>query len=196
MAAVEAFGQPQAVDSPDVKPAVEAFIMEGLLTHFFCYYDKPDQNNVWWLLGHINEQKHWLRSSSLSRISVASQSSCDSDQVHSDLPFHCNSHCVPLNLFKYYLLKILGTQANAREERRKQWVPPFETEVYFIWSVMVLLRLLRYFFFLNLSQGRAVVGRFLSQQISSDLTKTYAPPFYQLPGVATSEVSHHLFLHL
>ena len=142
MAAVEAFGQPQAVHSSDVKPAVEAFIMEGLLTHFFCYYDKPHKNNVWWLLGHINEQKHWLRSSSLSRISVASQSSCDRDQVQSHLLFHCNSHRVPLNLFKYYLLKILGTQTNAREEQRKQWVPPFETEVYFILSVMVLLWLL------------------------------------------------------
>ena len=142
MAAVEAFGQPRAVDSPDVKPAVEAFITEGLLTHFFCYYDKPHENNVWWLLGHINEQKHWLRSSSLSRISIASQSSCDSDQIQSDLPPHCSSHCVPLNLFKYYLLKILGTQTNAKEEQRKQWVPPFETEVYFILSVMVLLWLL------------------------------------------------------
>ena len=146
MAVVEAFGQSQAVDGPDVEPAVEAFITEGLLTHFFCYYEKPDKNNVWWLLGHINEQKHWLRSSSLSRISVASQSSCDSDQVQLDLLFQCNSHCVSLNFFKYYLLKILGTQTNAREERRKQWVPPFETEVYNILRVIVLLWLLRYLF--------------------------------------------------
>ena len=191
MAVAEAFGRHRAVDSPDVEPAVEAFITEGLLTHFFCYYEKPHKNNVWWLLGHINEQKHWLRSSSLSRISLASQSSCDSDQVQSDLLFHYNSHRVPLNLFKYYLLKILGTQTNAREERRKQWVPPFETEVYFILSVMWLLRY--FYFFKKLSQGRAIVGRFLSKQISSDVTGTYVPPFYQLPGVAISEVSHRLF---
>lgn len=157
MAAVEAFGQPQAVDSADVKPAVEAFITEGLLAHFFCYCDKPHKNNVWWLLGHINEQKHWLRSSSLSRISVASQSTCDSDEVQPDLLSHCNSHCVPLNLFKYYLLKILGTRTNAREERRKPWVPPFETEVYFILSVMVLLQLLRLFFFFFLIYRRVVL---------------------------------------
>ena len=129
MAVVEAFGQPQQVDSPDVEPAVEAFMIEGLLTHFFCYYDKPDKNNVWWLLGHINEQKQWLRS---SRITVASQSSCDSDQVPSDLSVSPLSCCVPFNLFKYYLFKILGTQTNAKEQGRKQWVPPFETEVYIV----------------------------------------------------------------
>ena len=129
MAVVEAFGQPQQVDSPDVEPAVEAFMTEGLLTHFFCYYDKPDKNNVWWLLGHINEQKQWLRS---SRITVASQSSCDSDQVPSDLSVSPLSCCVPFNLFKYYLFKILGTQTNAKKQGRKQWVPPFETEVYIV----------------------------------------------------------------
>ena len=133
MAVVEAFGQPQQVDSPDVEPAVEAFMTEGLLTHFFCYYDKPDKNNVWWLLGHINEQKQWLRSSSLSRITVASQSSCDSDQVPSDLSVSPLSRCVPFNLFKYYLFKILGTQTNAKEQGRKQWVPPFETKVYIVY---------------------------------------------------------------
>ena len=130
MAVVEAFGQPQEVDSPDVEPAVEAFMTEGLLTHFFCYYDKPDKNNVWWLLGHINEQKQWLRS---SRITVASQSSCDSDQVPSDLSVSPLSRCVPFNLFKYYLFKILGTQTNAKEQGRKQWVPPFETKVYIVY---------------------------------------------------------------
>ena len=49
---------------------------------------------------------------------------------------------------------------------------------------------------INLSQGRAIVGRFLSKQISSDRTEIYVPPFYQLSGVTFSEVSHHLFLHL
>ena len=34
------------------------FIADGLLTHFFCYYDKPSEINVLWLLEHINEQKH------------------------------------------------------------------------------------------------------------------------------------------
>jgi len=58
----------------------------------------------------------------------------------------------------------------------------------------VLLWLVRYLFifFKNLLQGRAIVGRFLSQHISSDVTETYVPPFYQSPGVAISEVSHHL----
>ena len=148
MAVVEAFGQHQEVDSPDMEPAVETFITEGLLTHFFCYHDKPAKNNVWWLLGHINEQKHWLRSSLLSRITVASQSSCDSDQVPSDLLFQHNSR-VPFNLFKYYLLKILGMQTNAKEEGRKQLVPPFETEVYILYfecyGVIVAAKVFVYF---------------------------------------------------
>ena len=148
MAVVEAFGQHQEVDSPDMEPAVETFITEGLLTHFFCYHDKPAKNNVWWLLGHINEQKHWLRSSLLSRITVASQSSCDSDQVPSDLLFQHYSR-VPFNLFKYYLLKILGMQTNAKEEGRKQWVPPFETEVYILYfecyGVIVAAKVFVYF---------------------------------------------------
>ena len=59
---------------------------------------------------------------------------------------------------------------------------------------MVLLWLLRYLFIFNiLLQGRAIVGRFLKQHISSDVTETYVPPFYQPPGVAISEVSHHLY---
>ena len=150
MAVVEVFGQPQEVDSPDVEPAVVAFITEGLLAHFFCYYDKPDKKNVWWLLGRINEQKQWLRSSLSSRITVASQSSGDSDEVPSDLLFHRNSRCVPFNLFKYYLLKILGLQSNVKEQGRKQWVPPFKTEVSIVYfecyGVIVAGKVFVYFF--------------------------------------------------
>ena len=161
MAVVEAFGQHQEVDSPDMEPAVETFITEGLLTHFFCYHDKPAKNNVWWLLGHINEQKHWLRSSSLSRMTVASQSSCDSDQVPSDLLFHRNSRCVPFNLFKYYLFKILGTQTNAKEQGRKQWVPPFETEVYIVYFECYGVILAAKVFVKNFITGSCYSGKIL-----------------------------------
>ena len=121
----KAFGQPQAMEHSDAKPDVELFIMEGLLTHFFCYYDKADENNIWWLLGHINKQKHWLRTSS----HLSQSSPCDTDQVQTQLHFCSNTHCVSLGLFKYYLLKILGSCSNVKEESSKQWVPPYETEV-------------------------------------------------------------------
>lgn len=38
------------------------------------------------------------------------------------------------------------------------------------------------------SQGRAIVENFLKQQVSSDVTGTYVPPIYQLPGKSISEV--------
>ena len=121
-AVTKAFGQPQAMEHSDAKPDVELFIMEGLLTHFFCYYDKADKNNIWWLLGYINEQKHWLRT--ISHLSQSSPS--DNDQIQSQLCSHC--YGVPIGVFKYYLLKILGAQ-NVAEERRNQWVSPYEAQV-------------------------------------------------------------------
>jgi len=41
---------------------------------------------------------------------------------------------------------------------------------------------------LPLSQGRAMVGKFLAQKVSSNVTGTYVPPLYQLSGVAVAEV--------
>ena len=122
-AVTKAYGRTHGTEHSNAKPDVEVFIMEGLLTHFFCYYDKADKNNVWWLLGHINKQKHWLRTSHLSR-----SSPCDTDQIQSQLSSYSNSYCVPIGVFKYYLLKILGTQNNT-EESRKHWVLPYEAEV-------------------------------------------------------------------
>ena len=40
----------------------------------------------------------------------------------------------------------------------------------------------------SISQGRAIIGTFLAQKVSSDVTRTYVPPFYQLSGVAVAEV--------
>ena len=123
-AVTKAFGQTQAMQHSDAKPDVELFIIEGLLTHFFCYYTKPDKNNVWWLLGHMNKQKHWLKTSHFSR-----SLSCDTDQVQTQLRFCSNTHCVSLGLLKYYLLKILGSCNTVKGESSKQWVPPYESEV-------------------------------------------------------------------
>jgi len=39
-----------------------------------------------------------------------------------------------------------------------------------------------------LSQGRAIVGTFLAQKVSSNVTGTYVPPLYQMSGVAVAEV--------
>ena len=41
-------------------------------------------------------------------------------------------------------------------------------------------------------QGRAIVETFLSQKISSHVSRAYIPPFYQLSGVPTSKVSNCL----
>lgn len=38
-------------------------------------------------------------------------------------------------------------------------------------------------------QGRAIVETFLAQKVSSGVTRTYIPPFYQLSGMAISKVS-------
>jgi len=43
-----------------------------------------------------------------------------------------------------------------------------------------------------LSQGRSMVGTFLAQKVSSDVTGTYLPPFYQLSGVAVAEVCDYM----
>jgi len=32
---------------------------------------------------------------------------------------------------KYFLLRILGSRSEMKEEGRKQWIPPFETKVNF-----------------------------------------------------------------
>ena len=39
-----------------------------------------------------------------------------------------------------------------------------------------------------LSKGRTMVGTFLAQKVSSGVTGTYVPPFYQLSGVDLTEV--------
>ena len=181
-AVVKAFGQPQATEHSDAKSDVELFIMEGLLTHFFCYYDKADKNNVWWLLGHINEQKHWLRA--LSHLSQSSP--CDTDQIESQLCSYSNRYCVPIGVFKYYLLKILGTQ-NVAEEKRKQWVPPYEAQVCASMLCSDCIVASKMFIVL---QGRALVGTYLIQQVSGDVTGRYIPPFYQLPAITINEVSN------
>ena len=136
LAVAKVFGQPQATVHSDAKPDVELFITEGLLTHFFCYCDKADKNNIWWLLEHINKQKHWLRTSS----HLSQSSPCDTDQIQSQLYSYSSSYCVPIGSFKYYLLKILGSSNNAKEESSKQWVPPYETEVCLLCDILSVLK--------------------------------------------------------
>ena len=66
-------------------------------------------------------------------LSLSSKSSSyDSEEV--DLPIPSTSSdtdCVPLTMLKYFLLRILGSRCEMKEEGRKQWIPPFETKVNF-----------------------------------------------------------------
>lgn len=118
----------------DVHDSLVSFMVDGLLTHFFCYCDKPKKNNVLWLLEHINEQKNWLMSVQVTTHGFKSHSSWkstsssgDSEEVQSPLlSFNSNCHCLPLNALKYYLMWILGS---FREENTRQQIPPYEPEV-------------------------------------------------------------------
>ena len=64
-------------------------------------------------------------------LSLSSKSSSyDSEEV--DLPIPTTSSdtdCVPLTMLKYFLLRILGSHSEVKQEGRKQWIPPFEAEV-------------------------------------------------------------------
>jgi len=129
---------PQGTDVFESNRPVVTFITEGLLTHFFCYYDTLDSRNISWLLQYINEQKHLLdvqppQHRAAEQLSLSSKSpSYDSEEV--DLPIPSTSSgtdCVPLTMLKYFLLRILGSRSEMKEEGRKQWIPPFETKVNF-----------------------------------------------------------------
>ena len=131
----EAFCQPQGTEVFQSNRPVVTFIIEGLLTHFFCYYDKPNNRNISWFLEYINEQEHLLevqlhRFSAASPLSLSSRSfSYDSEKVDSPiLSSYSDTDCVPLSMLKYFLLRILGSCSEGREGR-KQWVPPYKTEV-------------------------------------------------------------------
>lgn len=119
-AVVEVFGHVQQTDASD---SIVLFIADGLLTHFICYYDKPNKDNILWLLEHINEQKNWLKTF---------KPPDDSDKVlatdFSDL------RCFPLNALKYYLLRILGS---CRKESRKHFVSSFKSEVKLIYILSI-----------------------------------------------------------
>ena len=121
-AVVEVFGH---VQTTDVSDSIVPFIADGLLTHFICYYDKPNKDNILWLLEHINEQKNWLKSFKLPDDSNKVQATNFSDL-----------HCVPLNALKYYLLRILGS---CRKESRKHFVLPYESEVKLFCSLEYIL---------------------------------------------------------
>ena len=117
----------------DVHNSIVSFIADGLLTHFICYYDKPNKDNILWLLERINEQKNWLMDLQLPTHGLTLYSSWksrslsgDSEEVQSPLSFHSDSHCLPLNALKYYLMQILSS---FREENMRQLVPPYEPEV-------------------------------------------------------------------
>lgn len=119
-AVVEVFGHVQQTDASD---SIVLFIADGLLTHFICYYDKPNKDNILWLLEHINELKNWLKTF---------KPPDDSDKVlatdFSDL------RCFPLNALKYYLLRILGS---CRKESRKHFVSSFKSEVKLIYILSI-----------------------------------------------------------
>jgi len=136
-AVVQAFCEPQGIDvfESESNGSEVTFIIEGLLTHFFCYFDKPEKRNISWLLEYINEQEHFLKVQS-PRLSIASHlsmgsrsSSYESEEIQ--LPpssSYSNIYCVPLTVLKYFLLRILGS-CSERKEGRKQWTPPYGTEV-------------------------------------------------------------------
>ena len=134
-AVTEAFHQPKGTDVNESNQSAVSFITEGLLTHFFCYYDKQDSRNISWFLEYINEQEHLLevqlprrRYSDASQLSLSTKSShYDPEEVGSPLlPSYYNASCVPLNMLKYFLLRILGSCSEVKQE---QWIPPFETKV-------------------------------------------------------------------
>ena len=134
-AVTEAFRQPQGTDVNESNRSVVTFITEGLLTHFFCYFDKPERRNISWFLEYINEQEHLLklqlpqrRQSDASQLSLISRrSDYDPDEVNSPLlSSYYDASCVPLNMLKYFLLRILGSCSEVKQE---QWIPPFETKV-------------------------------------------------------------------
>ena len=106
------------VDTESTAVSIIPFIADGLLTHFFCYYNKPNKVNVLWLLEHINEQKHWLKTLQLSVDYCDVQSTLHS--YHSD-PLH-----LPLNALKFYLLRILDS---CKKESETQLDAPYEPEV-------------------------------------------------------------------
>jgi len=57
-------------------------------------------------------------------------SSYESEEVDSPIPFSfSDTDCVPLTMLKYFLLRILGSRSEVKQEGRKQWIPPFEAEV-------------------------------------------------------------------
>ena len=131
-AVTEAFCQPQGTDVFVSNQSIVPFITEGLLTHFFCYYDKPDSRNVLWFLEYVNKQEHLLRVQ-LPHLSAAlclsRSTSYDSEDVDSPLLSpHSDADGVPLSMLKCFLLRILGS-CSERKEGTKQWVPPYETEV-------------------------------------------------------------------
>lgn len=118
----------------DVHNSIVSFIADGLLTHFICYYDKPNKENILWLLERINEQKSLLMGLQLQTHGLTLYSSWkprslsgDSEEVQSPLlSFRSDSHCLPLNTLKYYLMRILGS---FREENMRQLLPPYEPVV-------------------------------------------------------------------
>ena len=134
-AVTEAFCQPQGTDVSDTNPCVVPFITEGLLTHFFCYYDKPDRRNILWFLEHVNKHKHLMRVQ-YSKLGVTSNlspilrsSSYNSEEAKLQLFSSCsNTHCIELTMLKYYLSRILGSCSGGKEAK-KQWVLPYESEV-------------------------------------------------------------------
>ena len=142
------------------------FIADGLLTHFFCYYDKPSEVNVLWLLEHINKQKHWLKNLQLS---------VDYHEVQSTLhSYHSDPLRLPLNVLKFYLLKIL-------DSCKKKSMRQLEVNLscILIWWYDTLTRNM----LIVILQGRAVLGTFLSKKITRNFTGTYIPPFYQLSEI-------------
>ena len=132
----EAFCKQKGTDVFESNRSIVPFITEGLLTHFFCYYDKLDSRNVLWFLEYVNKQEHLLRVqlphlSAALRLSLSSRStSYDSEDIDSPLLSpHFNADSVPLNMLKYFLLRILGLCGEVSEEAKMQWIPPYETEV-------------------------------------------------------------------
>ena len=127
-AVTQVFGLTQSTDVVDTKMSITAFITDGLLTHFFFYHDKPNEDNITWLLEHINGKKSWLRDLQLPRDGVALLSSKNSSSHSEEVPSTLLSnptdpHCLSLNALKFYLLKILGSCTS------KQQFLPYEPEV-------------------------------------------------------------------
>ena len=161
------------VDTERADVSIIPFIADGLLTHFFCYYDKPSEVNVMWLFEHINEQKRWLKNLQLSVDYCEVQSTLHS--YHSD-PFR-----LPFNVLKFYLLRILDS---CKKESVTQLVAPYEPEV----NLSCILSICWYDtlagnMLIVILQGLAVLGTFLSKKITRNFTGTYIPPFYRLSEI-------------